>query len=100
MIRSEETRMASAARQLLTPAEYLAIESAADVKSEFYAGAMFAMAGASPEHNAIVFNVATGLGPQLRGRPCQGFSSDQRVKVSETGLYTYTDLAVVCGEPE
>jgi Uma2 family endonuclease len=92
--------MASAARQRLTPAEYLEIERDAETKSEFYAGEMFAMAGASPEHNAITFNVTTTLGSQLRGRPCRGFSSDQRVKVSDTGLYTYPDLTVVCGTAE
>jgi Uma2 family endonuclease len=72
--------LASAARQRLTPSEYLAIEATAEQKSEFYAGEMFAMAGASPEHNTIAFNVAGVISPQLRGRPCQGFSSDQRVK--------------------
>jgi Uma2 family endonuclease len=92
--------MASAAQQLLTPAEYLAIEATAEQKSEYYAGEMFAMAGASPEHNVIAFNVGGTIHAQLRGRPCQGFSSDQRVKVSETGLYTYPDLSVVCGEPQ
>lgn len=92
--------MASAARQLLTPAEYLEIERTADTKSEFYAGEMFAMAGASPEHNAIAFDVGGLLFAQLRGGPCQAFGSDQRLKVSETGLYTYPDLSVVCGEPQ
>lgn len=91
--------MASAARQLLTPAEYLEIERTAENKSEYYAGEMFAMAGGSPEHNAIVFDVGGLLFAQLRGGPCQGFGSDQRVKVSETSLYTYPDLSIVCGEP-
>src|SRR3712207_5979550 len=100
MIPSEDTRMASAARQRLTPAEYLEIERTAETKNEFYAGEMFAMAGASPEHNLIAFNVGGTLHAQLRGRPCRGFNSDQRVKVSETGLYTYPDLTVVCGVPQ
>jgi hypothetical protein len=52
--------MASAARQLLTPAEYLEIERTADTKSEFYAGEMFAMAGANPEHNAIRVRAGAG----------------------------------------
>ncbi len=28
------------------------------------------------------------------------FSSDLRVKVSRTGLYTYPDVVVVCGDPQ
>jgi Uma2 family endonuclease len=92
--------MASLAEQRLTPAEYLAIERAADFKSEFFAGEMFAMAGASPPHVLITGNVAAELHAQLKGRPCRVYSSDLRVRVSETGLYTYPDVVVVCGEQQ
>jgi Uma2 family endonuclease len=92
--------MSSAARQLLTPAEYLAIERTADYKSEFYAGEMFAMAGGSREHNLIAGNVLRHLGNQLEQRPCEVYPSDMRVKVSESGLYTYPDVVVACGEPQ
>ena len=37
---------------------------------------------------------------QLKERPCEVYPSDMRVKVSETGLYTYPDVTVVCGEPQ
>jgi Uma2 family endonuclease len=90
--------MSSAAPQRLTAAEYLEIERAAEQKSEFFNGKMFAMAGASPEHFLIATNIAHELGNLLRGRPCRVFASDLRVKVSETGLYTYPDVVVVCGE--
>ena len=92
--------MASLAVQRLTPAEYLAIERAAESKSEFFAGEMFAMAGASPPHVLITSNVTRELGNQLKGRPCRVYPSDLRVKVSETGLYTYPDVVVVCGEQQ
>jgi Uma2 family endonuclease len=82
----------------VTPAEYLARERAADTKSEYLDGEIFAKAGGTPQHSAIIFNVTVALGPQLRGGPCRGFNSDLRVKVSETGLYTYPDLMVLCGE--
>ena len=90
--------MASAARQLLTPAEYLAIEATAEQKSEFYAGEMFAMAGASPEHNLIVSALIISLGSVLRGK-CRIFPSDQRLLLP-TGLYTYADMSLVCGAPK
>jgi Uma2 family endonuclease len=59
---------------------------------------MFAMAGASEEHNLITSNVTRELSLQLKGRPCRVYASDMRVKVSATGLYTYPDVVVVCGE--
>jgi Uma2 family endonuclease len=90
--------MASLAAQRLTPAEYLAIERAAETKSEYFAGEMFAMAGASPPHVLITSNVTAELNAQLKGRPCRVYSSDLRVRVSETDLYTYPDVVVVCGE--
>jgi len=89
--------MASLRKQRLTPDEYLAIERAADHKSEYVSGEMFAMAGATTEHVQISFNVSGALWPLLRGRDCQGLGSDMRVKVTET-TYTYPDMIVVCGE--
>src|SRR5712692_10164216 len=87
-------------KQRVTPEEYLARERDAEHKSEYFDGEIFAMAGGSPQHSAIIFNVNGLLFPQLRGGPCRGFNSDMRVKVSETGLYTYPDLVVLCGEPQ
>ena len=61
---------------------------------------MFAMAGASREHNRVNENLSVAIGGQLRGGPCQSFSRDLRVRVDPTGLYTYPDVIVVCGEQE
>jgi Uma2 family endonuclease len=85
---------------LLTPVDYLARERAASFRSEYYRGEMFAMAGARWEHTLIKDNVARESGNQLRGGPCQVLTSDMRVKVSPTGLYTYPDVVVVCDEPQ
>jgi Uma2 family endonuclease len=85
---------------LLTPEEYLARERRAETKSEYLRGEMFAMTGASREHNLIAGNVSRQLGQQFRKRRCEVYQGDMRVKVSSTGLYTYPDVAVVCGEPE
>lgn len=89
--------MAGASSQKLTPQEYLAIERAADFKSEFFDGKMFAMAGTSKEHAHITVNLTIQFGNALEGRFCEPFSSDLRVKVSANGLYTYPDLTIVCG---
>jgi Uma2 family endonuclease len=90
--------MRSLAQPSLTPEEYLAIERKAAHKSEYVNGHVFAMAGASLEHNQITFNIAVELGVQLRGRPCAAYVSDLRVKVTATGLYTYPDVVALCGE--
>jgi Uma2 family endonuclease len=86
-------------RPRLTVEEYLAHERAAEHKSEFFDGEMFAMAGASEEHVLIVANLTGELRAQLRGRPCRTYPADMRVQVSKTGLYTYPNVVVVCGEP-
>ena len=84
----------------ITPEEYLEMERAAIQKSEYYAGEVFLMAGASPNHNRIVRNVLTELNGGLRGQSCEAFGSDQRLFVKKNGLYTYPDVMVVCGRIE
>src|SRR5688500_613858 len=83
----------------ITPEQYLAAERKASVRSEYYNGEVFAMAGASREHNLIASNLCRILGEKLRDRPCEVYVNDMRVCVSETGLYTYPDVVVVCEEP-
>ena len=86
-------------QQRFTPEEYLARERQAQYKSEYFNGEIFAMSGASREHNLISMNISAALHLQLRQRPCEVYAGDMRVKVSPTGLYTYPDVVVVCEEP-
>ncbi|HVU04043.1 MAG TPA: Uma2 family endonuclease [Polyangiaceae bacterium] len=81
-------------------AEYVAIEDQSPVRHEYLGGEIVAMAGGTPEHAAVAAAVTTLLGGQLRGRPCRMYSSDLRLRVLETGLATYADASVVCGELE
>ncbi len=92
--------MSTQLKTYLTPQEYLAIERKAEIKSEYFNGEMFAMSGASRKHNLIVTNIVAELHQQMKGRPCEVYPNDMRVKVSATGLYTYPDAIVVCGEPK
>jgi len=80
------------------PAEYLLLERAAAYKSEYFAGEIYAMAGAGKAHNIITLNIASELRSQFRGGPCQVYASEMRVKVQANGLYTYPDVVAVCGE--
>ncbi|MFW5635203.1 MAG: Uma2 family endonuclease [Thermodesulfobacteriota bacterium] len=82
----------------MTEAEYLDRERVAEYKSEFFSGEMFAMTGASRNHNLIVTNLIRELSGQLKKTPCRVYPSDMRLKVEKTGLYTYPDVMVVCGE--
>src|SRR5437868_6688747 len=89
--------MSTIASTPMTAGEYLEIERKADHKSELIHGRMYAMAGASGPHTKIVGNLARFLGNRLDGRGCDIYPQDLRVKVSETGMYTYPDLSIVCG---
>lgn len=92
---------AEAARKTTwTPEEYLAWERSSDEKHEYFDGEVFAMAGASEEHNLIVTNIVATLWIALRQRPCKVYPSDLRVKIPSTGLYTYPDASVLCDRPE
>ena len=86
-------------RSGVTEAEYLAFERASDEKHEFHAGRIYALAGTSREHGLVALNLGAELRGALRGRPCETFVGDIRVRVSDTGLSTYPDVVVACGEP-
>ncbi len=80
--------------------EYRRFEEATDAKHEYIEGEILAMAGGTPEHAALAAAVIAELSRQLAGGPCTTFSSDLRVRVRATGLATYPDATVVCGELE
>jgi Uma2 family endonuclease len=84
----------------LSPDDYLALERSAEFKSEYFDGEIFAMAGASESHNLIVINAIRELSIQLKKRPCKVYANDMRVRVSPTGLFTYPDVMVVCGQTQ
>ncbi len=84
----------------LTPQEYLAWERQQETRHEFFDGEIFAMTGASREHNLVCGNTFSALHAQLRGTPCEVYNNDMRVKVSQTGMYTYPDIVAACAEPQ
>ncbi len=88
----------STALKRITPQEYLIRERQASIKSEFYQGEIFAMGGGSANHSLIAANFVREAGNALRDKPCIVFNSDLRVQVQSTGLYTYPDATIVCGE--
>lgn len=82
----------------MSEAEYLTFEITSETKHEFFNGEIFAMAGASEEHNSISGSISAYLYPQLRKSGCKIYQGDMRLKVTATGLFTYSDLSVYCGD--
>lgn len=79
----------------ITEEEYRALDDASDVKLEYWSGQVYAMSGALRPHNVIAGNAHASLHQQLRGRNCEVYQSDQRVRTGD-GLNTYPDLSVAC----
>ncbi len=91
--------MTAIPKSKMSPQEYLEFERKSEEKHEYFAGEIFAMAGARRRHNVIAWNFGSELNRRLKGRNCEAYPADMRVWVPKTGLYTYPDLVVVCGEP-
>ena len=88
--------MAELAPDWISPEEYLRREALSETRNEYFDGQIFAMAGTSKEHSRIAVNLIVMLGSALRGTSCEAFESNIRVRVDETGLYTYPDVIVAC----
>ena len=91
--------MSTQPQTFLTPEQYLELENQAERRSEYLNGEIFLMAGATPRHVRVTTNIVIAAGLRLRGGSCQVYSTDLRLCVNETGLYTYPDVLIVCGQP-
>jgi Uma2 family endonuclease len=78
--------------------EYLAGESQSRHKHEFVEGLVYAMAGANNNHNRIATNALVSLGAPLRGKSCETFNSDSKVRIQfQHGVrFYYPDAMIVC----
>ncbi len=92
--------MSQPAPKHLSPEEYLALEEQAEYKSEYFAGKVFAMAGASAMHNRIVGNVYARALTGLEKQNCTPFILDLRLWIEEKEVFTYPDAMIICGAPE
>jgi Uma2 family endonuclease len=82
----------------MSEAEYLEFERASETKHEYFRGEIYAMAGASRDHDTICQNLVLYLTAQARKNGCETHSSDMRLKVLATGLFTYPDFTIYCDE--
>src|SRR4051812_8430463 len=86
--------------QLLSVEEYLAGERRAKKKHEYAGGQVYAMAGGKNVHNAIATNFLGVMHAKLRGRPCQPFNSDTKIRIRQaTQTRFYYPDGMVVGEP-
>lgn len=81
----------------LTREQYLAFDDASPDKHQFYQGEIFAMSGGSFNHSRIAMNI--GVHVQISSNACVPMTSDMRIS-TPSGLDTYPDVSVYCGDPE
>jgi Uma2 family endonuclease len=78
--------------------EYLALEEQSLTKSEYIDGWIRAMTGATNRHSCVAINSLVFLANQLKGKRCQPFGSDTKVRIDREGTkrFYYPDVQVVC----
>ncbi len=96
----ENTLNEPALKYGISPEQYLQEENELLEKHEYYQGEVFAMCGASFNHNAISVELIYQLKSKLKGNKCRPFGSDMRLHIPENTLYTYPDISVYCGDVE
>jgi Uma2 family endonuclease len=92
--------MSAQALPFFTPEQYLQIDRAAERKSEYLDGHIYAMAGGSRTHAYLEGAVIRELGQALVDRGCLVVPSDLKVRISERGPYFYPDVTVICGKAQ
>jgi Uma2 family endonuclease len=93
---------------LSTVEQYLEMERASEERHEYIDGYVYDMAGESPDHSRINVNLLTILNLQLRGKPCEAFSPNMKIRSgpffkeqkTNKGMFSYADFSIVCGEPQ
>lgn len=81
-------------KRFISEQDYLEGELVSVIRHEYIKGDVYAMGGASANHNRIVANISRKFGNHLEKTPCEPFFSDMKVKVGKD--YFYPDLIVVC----
>jgi Uma2 family endonuclease len=76
--------------------DYLDGELHSEIRHEYIAGAVFAMAGAGEAHNRISGNLFFHLRAATRGTPCGVFMSDMKVRVRSHQAFYYPDVLLTC----
>jgi Uma2 family endonuclease len=78
--------------------EYLEGERDSQLRHEYVEGHVYAMAGASDDHNRIAGNIFSFLHAALRGKPCEPFINDMKARIPPqlASAFYYPDVLVTC----
>ena len=85
---------------MVSPAQYLKAERAAETRSEYHDGRICAMAGGSLAHSIIPAGLIAALAAALGDRDCTVVTTDLRVQIGRQSSFVYPDVTVFCGEAQ
>jgi Uma2 family endonuclease len=92
--------MSATPQTTITPEQYLELDRAAEFRSEYFDGCMYAMSGGTHVHALLIASLTAMLYGGLRKQKCSITASDMRLRVWPVGLYTYPDVMVLCGQAQ
>ena len=90
------TSVLAQSEQLVSLEDYLEGERLSEIRHEYVGGYAYAMAGASDDHNRIVGNIYSSLHQRLRGKRCEPFMADMKLKIPGGQAFYYPDVLVAC----
>jgi Uma2 family endonuclease len=90
--------MQPSALHTITPDQFFAWVVGREGRFELVEGEVVMMAGAGRRHDSIVVNLTAAVHAQIRGGPCQTFTSDTYVSTAPSSR-RMADLGVDCGKP-
>ena len=80
----------------LSQKDYLRVEEASREKHEYVAGRLFAMAGASLNHNKLIKNLVKLLDDECQSSGCDLFFNDVKLKIESLHTFYYPDVLITC----
>ena len=83
---------------LMTVDEFLEAEPHFEVKHEYLDGVIYERPEVNTRHCEIAANLIGTVGTRLRGRPCQPFGSDMKLRLQRgvSRYFYYPDAMIVC----
>ncbi len=90
------TSAVAQSQQLVSVEDYLEGERLSEVRHEYVGGCVYAMAGASDDHNRTAGNIFSWLHQRLRGKRCEPFTVDMKLKIPGAQAFYYPDVLVAC----
>jgi len=90
------TSAVAQSQHLISVEEYLEGERLSEIRHEYLGGKVYAMAGASDDHNRIAINIVSQLVERLRGKRCEPFGADMKLKIPGSEAFYYPDALIAC----